>query len=168
MGNIIRSFDPIIDNHSKILILGSMPGPESIRKNEYYGNPRNQFWRISYQIFDSKPESSYEKRTEFLLKKGIALWDVLQGCQREGASDSKITNEKPNDFQTFFERYRNLKCVFFNGSKAEKLFKKHIGFEIPQIELFKRLPSTSPTPGKNVKSFYEKIEEWKRIKDFLS
>ncbi len=168
MEKIIESFDPIIDSQSRVLILGSMPGPESLRKNQYYGNERNQFWTIIYGIFNRETELSYEKRIAFLLKKRIALWDTLESCQRVGASDSRIKDEMPNDFRSIFSKYRNVKYVFFNGAKAEKSFEKHIGFEMLQIKLFKRLPSTSPTPGKNVKSFPEKIKEWEIIKDCLT
>ena len=71
-----------------------MPGEESLRKQEYYGHPRNQFWRIIYALFDVPLEDNYEKKLMFLKSKGIALWDVIESCWREGSLDSNIRNEK--------------------------------------------------------------------------
>jgi hypoxanthine-DNA glycosylase len=77
------SFAPIVDEICRILILGSMPGEESIRQHQYYTNPRNQFWKIIYHIYNAEMDGDYHKKTEFLLSKQIALWDVIESCHRK-------------------------------------------------------------------------------------
>jgi len=164
MAKVIRSFDPIIDNNSQVLILGTMPGPESLRKKQYYANPRNQFWKIIYRILDERgePPSDYEERIKFLKENGIALWDVLESCEREGANDSKIKNGKPNDFKTRLRKSPNLRCIFFNGKQAEQCFKKHGCSDLLNP---KRLPSTSSANRRM--TLDEKVRCWRVIKDSL-
>lgn len=162
-----RSFGPIIDKNSKVLILGSIPGEESLRQHQYYANPRNHFWPIIYALFGREVEVSYDKRTEFLLDKGIALWDVIEKCERKGSLDANIRNEKPNDIKELLVNNANIILVSFNGTKAYETYKKKVGYFPTDKILFKRLPSTSPIPGKNIKSFQEKLEEWKVVLEFL-
>lgn len=164
----INSFDPIVDCRSKVLVLGTMPGPESLRLSQYYANPNNQFWNILYEIFGCIPDLEYEKRISFLLKKRIALWDVLDSCSREGALDTSITNGRPNDFSSFFEKYPVIEYVFFNGTSAHKQFKKFFKEKFNKVCKYIILPSTSPTPGRNVKPYNLKLLEWKRILECLN
>ncbi|MBP1932042.1 DNA-deoxyinosine glycosylase [Ammoniphilus resinae] len=164
----VQSFEPIIANESEVLILGTMPGEQSLQKGEYYANTRNQFWKIIYSIFDIKPDVEYKEKILFLKSKRIALWDVVDMCERQGSLDSNIKNEKPNNITSIISQYPNLRCVIFNGSKAHELFKKHIGLKVLEPLVYKTLPSTSPVPGKYVKSLDEKIDQWKVIKDYLS
>lgn len=86
----IKSFEPLVDKESKVLILGSMPGVMSLNKQQYYGNPRNHFWKIIYSLFNEVEDELYEQKKAFLLRKGIALWDVINNCYREGSLDSNI------------------------------------------------------------------------------
>lgn len=164
----IAVFNPIVDENSKVLILGTMPSVISIEKNEYYANPKNQFWDIIHEIFNSMLNGEYEQKVAFLKNNKIALWDVLYTCEREGSLDKNIKNEKPNDFADILKRYPNISYIIFNGSTAYKLFKRYIGFNIKTGIKYKQLPSTSPIPGKNVKTFDEKIQDWKIIIDFLN
>ncbi|KJS87672.1 MAG: DNA glycosylase [Peptococcaceae bacterium BICA1-8] len=157
---MIKSFPPEIDKNSRILILGSIPGKESLRKREYYAHPRNQFWKIIYTLFEVPMDEDYNKKIKFLKGKGFALWDVIDVCYREGSLDSNIKEEKVNDFKSFFTEYPNIKYVFFNGIKAYETFRKEVGFGFPEI-VFKRLLSTSPA---NAIKFEEKLREWMEIK----
>ncbi|WP_138205126.1 DNA-deoxyinosine glycosylase [Haloimpatiens lingqiaonensis] len=160
------SFEPIIDKNCKILILGTMPSVRSLEKQQYYGNKRNQFWKIIYGLSNKEVEEDYENRKTFLLNQHIAIWDVLKSCDREGSSDSKIINPVSNDFETFFNQYPGIKTVFFNGSKAEELFIKLVIGKMCFKEglLFYRLPSTSPA---NAIRFKDKLERWKVILSYL-
>ncbi len=160
----VKSFAPIIDEKSRILILGSMPGIESLRKQEYYGHPRNQFWKIIYELFGEPLDGNYERKVTFLKSKGIALWDVIETCSREGSLDSNIKEEKVNDFTRLFKEYPKIKHVFFNGLKAYDTFKKKVGFDFPEMT-FIRLGSTSPA---HAKKFADKFKEWMIIKDYLT
>jgi methylated-DNA-[protein]-cysteine S-methyltransferase len=164
MAKRVRSLDPIIDKNSRVLILGTMPGPESLRRKRYYANPGNQFWKIIYRVLDESedPPSEYEQKIEFLRENGIALWDVLKSCEREGASDSMISNGQPNDFGSLPRDCPGLKRIFFNGKKAEHLFKNYGCAELVKS---KRLPSTSSANARM--SAEEKIRCWRVIRDFL-
>ena len=146
------------------MILGSMPGVESLRKQQYYAHNRNQFWKILFSIFNYEEESDYNKRKLFLYEQKIALWDVYKYCDREGSLDSNIRNEEINDFDWCFERYTNIKYVFFNGKKAYDAFAKKYGFlDLSHIE-FKRLPSTSAA---HAIKYEDKLDSWKVVKQKL-
>ena len=157
----VQSFSPVADKDAKILILGTMPGVESLIKNQYYGNNRNHFWKIIYTIFDDTVDVSYAKRKKYILKNHIALWDVLKSCERKGSLDSAIRNEVPNDFNSFFSKYNKIRAVYFNGTEAYNKFKKHVGFKDEVNIKYVRLPSTSPA---NTKKEDMKFKEWRQIK----
>ena len=163
--NQVRSFNPIIDSASRVLILGSMPGAKSLELQEYYAHPQNHFWRIMYGLFDMQCETEYELKLAFLKSRAIALWDVLDSCRRPGSSDSDITNEEVNDFDSLFKAFPNIKAVFFNGAKAYEVFRKGIGFEAVKSLTYKQLPSTSPA---YTKKFDQKLKEWTIILKYLS
>ena len=151
------SFPPIVDENSKVLILGTMPGNKSLQLNQYYANPTNQFWKILSFITGEKFNVEYEVKKRVLLKYHIAIWDVLMHCEREGSLDVNISDEVPNDFKTFFAKYTNIKAVFFNGSKAADLFNKyHLG---ENDKFYKTLPSTSS--ANTSMTLNKKIEIWK-------
>lgn len=158
--DMVYSFNPIINQNSKILILGTIPGEESIRKNQYYANEKNQFWHIIYTIFNSAPDNTYQKRCNFLLKNKIALWDVLHNADRHGSLDTAIKNGIPNDFKEFLSVYQNINKIIFNGTTAESLFKKHFKNIYSSFECL-TVPSSSPTPGIHVKPFEEKLHIWR-------
>lgn len=158
----ISAFSPIADQNSRVLVLGSIPSVKSLEINQYYGNPRNQFWKLIYLIFNEKIEESYDDRVRFLLKNKMAIWDVISDCYREGSLDSNIKNPTINDFRTLFEIYPNIKFIFFNGSKAEQLFMRKIDSELLKgKELFK-LPSSSPARAIPIE---EKLKSWMKISE---
>lgn len=161
---LVSSFKPIIDKHSRILILGSMPGVESLRLQQYYGNPRNQFWRMLYEILEAEPSQVYEEKISFIKSKKIALWDVIENCYREGSLDSNIREEKVNNFNNLFKAYCNLKVVLFNGGKAYASYKKWIGFATMPNLTFHKLTSSSPA---NTKKYDDKLREWSLIRELL-
>ena len=96
------AFDPIVNKDCKVLILGTMPSEESLRKQERYGHKSNQFWRIIFTLFGEELPDSYKEKSDFLIKKNIAIWDVLESCEGKGSLDSSIKNEKPNNFKKFY------------------------------------------------------------------
>ncbi len=162
-----EGFDPIIDENSKILILGTLPSNESIENykktgnQDYYKDSRNRFWKVISQLFldgkDIKTES-YEYKKELLLNNYIALWDVLKSADRpKGKSKDDFKNPTSNDIKSILEKYPNISYVYFNGKgKALNYFNKFnhdIYIEFPQIT-FAWLYSTSGNNG----NF--KIEQW--------
>lgn len=153
---MINSFPAFIDSNTKILILGTMPGIASLTKQEYYGNPRNHFWRIMYTLFDTLPVSdSFEEKIQLLQKNKIGLWDVLENCERKGSLDIHIKNHKENDFEMLFKQYPAINTIVFNGKESQKYFIKKFG----QIEgiTYYVMPSTSPA---NTMSFENKLKIW--------
>lgn len=159
---------PIVDSSTRVLIVGSMPGKQSLEKQQYYGNPRNHFWPIIGELLEIEIPYDYSGRITILKNHAIGLWDTIEACERIGSLDAAIRNEKPNDFQTLFENYPNIQLVLFNGAKAFEVFKKHIGLELLAGRAYKKMPSTSPIPGKNIKSFAEKVEDWRIMLSYLS
>ena len=154
---------PIVNQQSSILILGTMPGEESLRLQQYYGNRGNQFWKLIFNVLNEQFSFDYTIRLKILHENHIALWDVLAFCEREGSLDSKIKNEIPNDFRAFFSEYPNIKTVFFSSKNAAKLYDKY-ATRIKTIE-YQILPS--PSGANASKSFLQKLEEWKVVNLFL-
>lgn len=148
-----HSFAPIVDESCRALILGSMPGEESLRKQEYYGYPRNAFWRL---ISGDLHERSYTEKCAYMLSRNIALWDVLASAERKGSLDSNIKNEVPNDFDKFLRQYPNIKHIFFNGGKAKSAFEKYFTDLYLEYDCT-LLPSSSPA---YTLAFEEKRKVW--------
>lgn len=159
----ISSFPPIISKDSEILILGSVPGVKSLEMQEYYAHPQNKFWKILFEILNENFTAIYSEKLEFLKRNKIAVWDVIDSCERKGSLDSQIINEKSNDILNLLEEFPTIQTIFCNGSKSYKNLQKIVGknFEIP-IYL---LPSTSPL---HTISFDKKLEDWKVILNFIT
>lgn len=164
---MLRSMPPVADDRSRVVILGSMPGRESLEKRQYYARKQNSFWRIVHGLFDAVPDDSYEARVEFALRHGVALWDVLHECQREGSSDSSITNEEANDFELFFRAHPSIGHVFFNGKKAARSFERGVRLppDIRERLTFAVLPSTSPAHA--AMRYADKLAAWSAVRDAL-
>jgi double-stranded uracil-DNA glycosylase len=163
-------FSPIAKPDAKILVLGSMPGQKSLEENQYYAHPRNSFWTILCTLLYADKDTNYDDRIKLLLSNRVALWDVLKSCYRKGSLDSDIDQSsiKPNDFNTFFSTHKRIEAVFFNGAKAEQLFKKNTLKTLKQAQQnlsFIRLPSTSPAHA--ALTFEQKLLQWEVIKRFL-
>lgn len=158
----ISSFPPIVDKSSKILILGSVPGVKSLQMQQYYAHPQNNFWKLMFHLVDTEFSSDYHTRLQLLKKHRIALWDVIESCERKGSKDTDIKSEIDNDIQELINSYPNIKIIFCNGQKSYKNLLKVVGknFIIPIVVL----PSTSPL---HTIKFEEKLEQWKIIKDYL-
>lgn len=156
-------FGPIANENSRVLILGTIPSIESLRKQERYGHKSNQFWRILFTLFEKPLPESYEEKNALLIKNGIAIWDVLFSCEGKGSLDSNIVNEKPNDFKSFFAQYPQIKHVFFTGKKAEEFYRRYVGFDEDRIYI--TLPSPSPANARM--TLAEKTEKWKVLLDTI-
>ena len=144
----IHSFAPIADESARILILGTMPSKVSLREQQYYAHSRNLFWKIVGGILGIDPGAPYEDRVAGLVASRVALWDVLKSCTRESSLDSDIdpTTIVPNDFRSFLARHAEVRRIFFNGAKAESLFRRRV---LPTLRpdsgiALVPLPSTSP------------------------
>jgi hypoxanthine-DNA glycosylase len=175
MDNKTTGLEKIISSDSTVLILGTFPGQESLRLRMYYANPRNQFWRIMGCLFDFNPNIEYSQRVNILNDQGIALWDVLRGCTRDGSLDASIDENtiETNDFQSLFDKYSNIRAVFFNGKSKRKssysLFKRyvmpHLSPETVKRLSFVPLPSSSSA---NTQKIERKIEKWSIIQNYIA
>lgn len=159
-------FAAISGSDAKVLILGTLPGQASLQKGEYYGQPRNVFWRIMGELFDAAPELPYEERKRQIVASKIAIWDVCAAAHRPGSLDTSIDSDSvmANDFADFLRSHRAIKLICFNGSKAEALYRRLV---LPK--LFERgairyevLPSTSPANASM--SFAEKLRRWSVVR----
>ena len=155
----IQSFPSISDSNAKILILGTIPGAQSLALSEYYGNRRNHFWQLLFTIFNEPYCTDYQAKKNVILKNHIALWDVLQACEREGSLDSAILKEIPNDFKDFLKAHPHITHIFFNGQQAAKFFKKYATIENHYTLV--TLPSTSPANAGF--SFERKLVAWEKL-----
>lgn len=139
--------------------MGTMPGAQSLAVSEYYGNPRNHFWKLLFTICNQPFTTDYQTKKQLLLQNNIALWDVLQACERLGSLDSAILKEVPNDFEDFLKIHPHISHIFFNGQQAAKFFKKYVGMTNRYTLI--TLPSTSPANAGI--SFEGKLEVWRQI-----
>lgn len=162
-----HSFPPIIDTSSRLLILGTLPGDESLRQQQYYAHPRNQLWRILAAIYRVPFPATYPDRSALVLQQQLALWDVVQHGEREGSLDQAIRHATPNDFQWLFATYPHLQAIVLNGRKAHDLFEHMVLKQqvLDSIEHLPRLlmPSTSPAA---TLPLAVKIERWRQITAF--
>ncbi len=139
--HVVHTFEPVFDDKSEILILGSFPSVKSRESQFYYGHPKNRFWKVTAGVLGEEvPQTVAEKRA-FLLRNHIAVWDVIASCDIMGSSDSSIRNVVANDMQMIL-RQANIHAIYANGDKAYQLFLKYCKEE-GQPEVYK-LPSTSP------------------------
>ena len=155
---LLHGLPPIIGDGARVLILGNMPSAMSLAAQQYYGNPRNAFWRITGEIFGFDADAPYEDRTAELRTRDIAVWDVLRSCRRVGSLDSAVESDSmvPNDFRTLFDGHRHITSVFFNGAAAEKNFGRLVPVA-PDLK-YQRLPSTSPA---NTVRYMHKLNAWR-------
>lgn len=154
----LRSFAPFADARARILILGTMPGPVALRKQEYYGFPGNHFWPILSSLFAGGRPLTYPEKLRLLRRNRIALWDVLASCEREGASDGAIRNARPNEIPELLARFPGIATIALNGTAAARLYQLHFReIALPVI----RLPSTSPAHARM--TLAEKRARWSVI-----
>jgi len=158
----VRSFAEIAAVHARVLVLGSMPGEASLAAGRYYAHPRNAFWPIMAALCGFAADAPYAERTRALQRRGIALWDVLQSCERPGSLDGDIVTAtaEPNDFEAFFARHRRIGTVLCNGGTALRTFTRVLrGLELARDLRVVGLPSTSPAHAG--RSFAAKLEAWR-------
>jgi hypoxanthine-DNA glycosylase len=159
--DLAESFAPVSDRSARVLILGSIPGRESLRAQHYYAHPRNQFWKIMAALLGFAPDAPYADRLLALQSGGVALWDVMRSCQRVGSLDASIQADtvEANDFAAFFRAHPAVQSVFFNGATARASFAKHVLPTVQALPLrYTQLPSTSPAHA--ALSFAQKLEAW--------
>jgi double-stranded uracil-DNA glycosylase len=157
-------FKPVSTPTARVLILGTLPGVESLKQKQYYAKKQNSFWKIMGELVGAFPELPYEERLQRLKDSNIALWDVCAAAVRKGSLDSNIQSPVPNDFVSFFRKHKSIRSIYFNGQPAEKLFNRYVKPDMPAWVLslpFIVLPSTSPAHASM--NFGKKLERWREI-----
>jgi TDG/mug DNA glycosylase family protein len=171
MPDIKQAFPPILGETPRLLILGSMPGEASLRLGQYYGHGRNAFWPILCELLGVPAEADYSTRTRALIERGIALWDVIAACERDGSLDTAIrpASIQVNDFATLLEAQPSIGRIAFNGGKAEREYRRRVLPSLPdrqrQLPLA-RLPSTSPAHAGM--RFEAKLAAWRVLLNWLA
>lgn len=154
-------FDPEIDDRCRVLILGSYPGKDSLKKRQYYGHEKNQFWRLIGDLIGKELiDLPYEERMKTLKDNHIGLWDVYLSVERKGSLDSAIKKPVLNDFSRLKEMCPELKIICFNGKKAGKHSSdlEKLGYDTITL--------LSSSPANAIK--YEiKLSDWKRMEGYL-
>lgn len=156
--NISHTFDPVYDNTSRILILGTFPSVKSRETHFYYGHPMNRFWKLLAALTETELPVTIEQKKGLLLRHHIAIWDVIQSCSITGSGDASIRDVVPNDFTELLKK-TEIKKIYANGNKAYELYMKYV-YSNTKTEI-EKLPSTSPA---NAGYSLEKLKEkWKII-----
>jgi hypoxanthine-DNA glycosylase len=170
MKSLVASLAAIAANDAKVLILGSMPGQQSLAQQQYYAHPRNVFWRLIATLFNVNPDMDYSSKVKVLQQHKLAVWDVIQSCERQGSLDSQINNASiiSNDFMSFFAQHPQITHIFCNGSCAYREYQKRVVPHLAkalQLLPCTRLPSTSPAMASL--TFEDKLLAWSKIKQAL-
>lgn len=159
---VVHPFEPIYNEYSQVLILGTIPSVTSREENFYYGHPQNRFWKVISCLTGHPLPLTIEEKKSILLMEGIALWDVLHSCDIEQSKDSSISNPEANDLEIIFQK-ASIKAVFTNGKKAQELYKKLC---YPKTKIKSHcLPSTSPANGSY--NLEKLLWEWSAILKYL-
>lgn len=153
---IKHPIEPVFNQTSKILILGSFPSVKSREEGFFYGHPRNRFWKLMAELTGEKLPISNDEKKRLLLKHHIALWDVIASCDIVGSSDSSIENAVANDITSILQN-SSVQAIFTNGKTADKLYQQYIEPKVHMAAIC--LPSTSPA---NAAWSYERLfEVWR-------
>lgn len=114
-----RSFPPVADTATRLLILGSLPGERSLAAQRYYAHPQNQFWQLlGHALGRDLAALDYPDRLAALLAARVGLWDVVASARRAGSADAAIRDHAPNDLAALAETLPSLRAVAFNGAAA--------------------------------------------------
>ena len=163
MGEVKHSFAPVVDRGVRVLVLGSLPGEQSLALARYYGNPRNQFWAlIGAVIGRDLVGMGYEARLQALLAAGVGLWDTVGSARRVGSLDGAIKDHVTNDLDALVEELPELRAVAFNGGKSASIGMKQLARR-RDLALVP-LPSSSPA---FTLPFATKRTAWLGLRDYL-
>lgn len=157
-----RSFPPSVTPECSVLVLGSLPGDESLRQAQYYAHPRNAFWKIMGTLLGFAPSLPYEERLSLLNRGGIGLWDIVASGVRPGSLDQHISQEQPNDIAALLECFPDIGTICCNGTASHKYLKRYF----PELFLRETLsviqmPSTSPAAARL--TYEQKLRAYEKI-----
>lgn len=155
---MLEGLPPVIDTRTRLIVLGSFPGQVSLQTQRYYGHPQNHFWKILAAIWNQPlTDMPYDDRLLAIRHKGLGLWDVYAGCEREGSLDSAIRDAELNDLGSLRTRCPQLQAVAHNGGESFRHARHTQALGVPVY----RLPSTSPANASW--SFERKRAAWEEV-----
>jgi hypoxanthine-DNA glycosylase len=159
-----RCFPPVVDAHTRLLILGSLPGEVSLAQSQYYAHPQNRFWRLMGDVLENDlMQVNYEQRLAMLKQYGVGLWDVVAEARREGSLDSQIRQHAGNDLISLIQSLPNLAAIAFNGGTAARLGGKMLAlYDLPHTIV--KLPSSSPA---YTLAYAEKLAAWQTLSPWI-
>ncbi|MEX3606229.1 MAG: DNA-deoxyinosine glycosylase [Burkholderia sp.] len=161
-----RSFPPVVDEHTRVLILGSLPGEVSLTQSRYYAHPQNRCWHLLGEVLDTELIAlDYTQRLQTMQQHRIGLWDVVAEATRIGSLDSRIRDHASNDLVTLVKSLPQLAAIAFNGGMAARFGTRALGEYCAAYALL-RLPSSSPTYA--ALPYADKLLQWRALAAFLS
>lgn len=153
---LTHPFPPVYDEHSRILILGSFPSVKSREQAFFYAHPQNRFWGVLAAVLGEETPGSIPEKTEMLLRRGVALWDVVGRCAIAGSADASIDDVTANDLSPIL-RAADIRAIFCNGGTSHAYYEKLCRAPLGRGAAVK-LPSTSPANARW--SFARLVEAW--------
>jgi hypoxanthine-DNA glycosylase len=158
VSGVLDGLEPVVDEHTRLLVLGSFPGVASLQAQQYYGHPRNHFWPILSALWQiDLRAASYPERLAEVRARGLGIWDVYASCEREGSLDSAIENARLNDLASLKRRAPRLEAIAHNGGESARAMRHTRALGLP----VHRLPSTSPANASW--SFERKVAAWRAV-----
>ncbi|MBQ3295240.1 MAG: DNA-deoxyinosine glycosylase [Erysipelotrichaceae bacterium] len=154
----LHNIEPLFNEDSRILILGSFPSVKSRETKFFYGYPQNRFWKIIATIYGEEVPQTIAAKKELILNNHLALWDVIESCEIEGSSDSSIRNVKVNDIDKILKKSR-IEKICVNGKTAEKLYCRYLEKKLDRKAIY--LPSSSPANA--AYSLDDLVKIWKEV-----
>lgn len=160
-----RSFPPVVDANTRLLVLGSLPGEASLAAQRYYAHPRNLFWTLMGEVLaEDLVGLDYEDRLATLLRHRVGLWDVVAEASRAGSLDAAIRDSHENDLPSLVRTLPELRAVAFNGGASAKAGMRQLEPVAGQLALV-RLPSSSPAYAGRMAL---KREAWMKLRAFIA
>lgn len=157
------SFAPLVDARTRLLIVGSLPGRESLARRQYYAHPRNLFWALIGSVIGADLAGhDYPSRLAMLARHQIGLWDVIGSATRSGSLDSAIRDHRPNDLAALVRALPALRAIGFNGAKAWQLGANALADSGVALVA---LPSSSPAFAAMPRA--AKQQHWTRLRAYL-
>ena len=155
---VIHPIEPVFDENSRVLILGSFPSVRSREEGFFYGHPRNRFWKVLAAVFGREEPRTIPEKRALLLQERVALWDVIASCEIDGSADSTIRNVVVNDLSRIMNTAR-ISRIFVNGKTAQRYYDRYLRPVTGREAVC--LPSTSPANA--AWSVERLIAEWKKV-----
>lgn len=160
-----RCFPPVVDARTRLLVLGSLPGEQSLAQQQYYGHKQNRFWWLMSDVTGVElVPLAYQARLQALREHGVGLWDVVAEAHRPGSLDSRIRDRDDNDLPALLAGLPNLTTIAFNGGTAAKVGLKILGEAAARYTIV-QLPSSSPA---YTLSYADKLRQWRVLQRALA